>query len=95
MNVVSILPLDSDIWSDLEILFGSRGACSGCLYMNYRCLKNYFELGKGEIYPKRLQEKDEEVKSTVFLAYKAGILFGWISIAPKSAFPRMQKSRIM
>jgi GNAT superfamily N-acetyltransferase len=95
MNAISVFPLNMGRWQDLEVLFGPRGACGGCWCMNYRCLKKDFESGKGEINQKRLQEKVEKGIPTGLLAYESGIPVAWISIAPKSEFPRMQKSRIM
>jgi GNAT superfamily N-acetyltransferase len=95
MGAISILPLGLDLWSDLEILFGPKGACGGCWCMNYRCFKKEFETGKGVINQKRLKEKVESGKHTGLLAYETGNPIGWISIAPRSEFPRMQKSRVM
>ena len=41
-------PLTLDRWSDLEALFGERGACGGCWCMLWRLPRAEFERGKGQ-----------------------------------------------
>ena len=41
-------PLTVALWSDLEELFGPRGACGGCWCMFWRLKRSEFEKQKGE-----------------------------------------------
>ncbi len=95
MQINRIEPLTLSNWKDLEELFGKKGACGGCWCMNYRCEKKEFEGGKGEVNRYRLFEKVKSEIPTGLIAYEAGVPIGWISIAPRTEFPRMIKSRIM
>ncbi len=95
MQINRIEPLTLSNWTDLEELFGQKGACGGCWCMNYRLEKSDFEAGKGEQNRNRLFEKVKEEIPTGLIAYEAGIPIGWISVAPRTEFPRMLKSRIM
>ena len=48
-------PVDATRWSDIEMLFGTRGAREGCWCMRWRLRRSDFERGKGEPHRVRLQ----------------------------------------
>lgn len=95
MALNRIEPLRLSNLDELEELFGNKGGCGGCWCMNYRCEKKEFEKGKGEVNRDRLFEKVKNEIPTGLIAYEAEVPIGWISIAPRTEFPRMLKSRIM
>lgn len=88
-------PLTPERWPDLEALFGPRGACAGCWCMYWRLRRADFDAQKGD--PNRLNfmaiVKSGEVPG--LLAYDTGKPVGWISIEPRSAFPALERSRLL
>ena len=45
-------PATPDRWTDVEKLFGQRGACGGCWCMTWRLPRSEFNKNKGEGYRK-------------------------------------------
>ena len=45
---LEVEPLTPQRWSDLETLFGARGACGGCWCMYWRLTSKQFRERKGE-----------------------------------------------
>jgi GNAT superfamily N-acetyltransferase len=88
-------PLTPERWSDLEKLFGPRGACCGCWCMYWRLPNKQFEAQTGE--PNRLNMKALVDSGVIpgILAYSDGAPVGWCSIAPREEFPRLSRSRIL
>ena len=41
-------PVTKELWTDLQALFGERGACGGCWCMLWRLTRKEFEARKGE-----------------------------------------------
>ena len=92
---LSFSSLTPDRWSDLEALFGPRGACSGCWCRWWRCSRREFEpngnagnhaafrniVGRGEV--------------PGILAYASGRPAGWCSVAPRSTYPSLLRSPVL
>ncbi len=95
MPSFSFHPLTPDRWPDLEALFGPRGACAGCWCMYWRQSRKDFEQMKGE--PNRLAFKALVTSGDVpgILAYDGERPAGWVSLAPREAFPTLKRSRIL
>ena len=88
-------PVTSDRWSDVEALFGPRGACGGCWCMTWRLSSSEYEQEKG---PGNRASFERIVKSGLepgILAYEDGQPIGWCAVAPRSEFPRLERSRIL
>ncbi|MBL1218907.1 MAG: GNAT family N-acetyltransferase [Planctomycetes bacterium] len=96
-GVVCVEPLTPERWSDLETLFGSRGACGGCWCMYWRLSHSDFEAGKGDPNRKAMKKR---VRTG---AVPPGLLgynrddepIAWIAIAPRAEYPRLARSRIL
>lgn len=90
---VEIHPLTPERWSDLEQLFGPRGAYGGCWCMWNRLSNREFEAASGD-------EKREMLRAIVadrvpgLLAYQDGSPVGWVSLGPREEFGRIQRSRV-
>lgn len=95
MNTYHFYPLTIERWADLEALFGPRGACAGCWCMYWRQSRQDFEQMKGE--PNRLSFKALVASGEVpgILAYDGETPVGWLSLAPREAFPTLKRSRIL
>ncbi|MEZ5925629.1 MAG: GNAT family N-acetyltransferase [Hyphomicrobiaceae bacterium] len=88
-------PLTPDRWDDLEQLFGpERGGNSGCWCLWWRIRKPEWDrLGKpGRKRQFRAVVAAGEVPG--LLAYQGGRPVGWCAIAPRTATPRLNTSRV-
>ena len=91
-----IVPLTPGRWKDFEKLFGPRGACAGCWCMEPRQTRAEWERLKGDKNRramKRLVDKGERPPG--LLAYVGREPVGWISIEPREAFSKLERSRIL
>ncbi len=88
-------PLTLERWSDLETLFGPRGACGGCWCMYWRLTRTQFEQGKGEFNRLNLNTLVTSGHVPGILAYSGNEPVGWCSIAPRQEFSTLERSRIL
>jgi GNAT superfamily N-acetyltransferase len=89
-------PLRPDRWSDLEKLFGERGACGGCWCMWWRLPRAQWVMQKGagnKSALRRLVASNEEPLGV--LAYLDNEPAGWCALAKRASYPRLANSRIM
>ena len=93
MPVDSVQPLTADRWADLERLFGPRGAYGGCWCMWWRLSGREFEEAGSDGRHAMLQARSRQEPPPGLLAYDAdGNPIGWIAVAPRAEFGRMQRS---
>ena len=95
MPQTTILPLTSERWPDFERLFGARGACGGCWCMYWRLSRKQFDEQKGELNRRHMNAIVEAGDTPGLLAYLDGEPVGWCSVAPRQAFPTLERSRIL
>lgn len=88
-------PLTPDRWPDLERLFGERGACGGCWCMSWRLRRPEFDKNKGEGNKKALRKIVRSGAQPGILAYADGAPAGWCSIAPRTEFSFLERSRVL
>jgi len=91
---INILPLTAERWPDLESLFGARG-CGGCWCMFWRLSRAKFSFGQGEANRFALYQIVNSGEVPGLLAYATGKPVGWVSIAPRSVFSTLSRSRIL
>jgi len=89
-----IVPLTPDLWDDLERLFGANGAYNNCWCMWWRLSNAAYNA----CTPAEHHERFRAVVLTAehppgLLAYRDGVPVGWCAIAPRSNFPRLNRSR--
>lgn len=92
---LEVLPLTSERWEDLEKLFGERGACGGCWCMWWRLTGREFDAGKGEGNRRAMRSIVDSGRIPGILAYHDGTPVGWCSVAPRSEFGRLSRSRLL
>ncbi len=88
-------PVTPERWSDLETLFGPRGACGGCWCMYWRLRRSEFEQFKGEGNRQFLKSIVDSGEVPGLLAYHDGKPVGWVSVGPRPAFSALERSRIL
>jgi len=92
---IRILPATADRWSDLEGLFGARGACAGCWCMWWRRQAREWTAGKGEGNRRALRKIVSDGGEPGLIAYVNGVAAGWIAIAPREKYPRLARARTL
>jgi GNAT superfamily N-acetyltransferase len=88
-------PLTPDRWSDFEKLFGPRGACGGCWCMYWRLPRPQYEDQHGELNRCSIKALVDSGTIPGILAYVDDEPVAWCSIAPRSEFPTLARSRIL
>lgn len=89
-----IHPLTPERWPDFEKLLGTRGA-GGCWCMYWRVARSEFKAGLGAGNKRALRSIVDEGETPGVLAYRGGEAVGWCSIAPRSEFASLNRSRIL
>ncbi len=88
-------PLTPDRWADFESLFGERGACGGCWCMHWRLTHADYERQKGEANKQAMKALVASGEVPGLLAYADGRPVAWCAVAPRAAYPRLHRSRIL
>ena len=88
-------PVTAALWNDMEELFGEHGACGGCWCMWWRIKRKEFERQQGT-------QNRAAMKAIVMGNEVPGILgylderpVAWCSVAPREAFPVLDRSPIL
>lgn len=89
-----IEPVTPERWSDLVDLFGAKGACAGCWCMFMRLPNAEFRSGQGDTNRRRLNALVKK-RPPGLLAYENDVPVGWIAIAPREEFKRLENSRVL
>ncbi len=92
---VVVRPLTPSRWDDLLELFGERGACSGCWCMLFRIGGPEWKAGtRNRAAGNRAAFEDlvRKRRTPGLLAYVDGLPVGWVSVAPREQFPRIERS---
>jgi GNAT superfamily N-acetyltransferase len=90
---LSVQPLTTERWSDLERLFGERGACGGCWCMWWRLPRKQFEQQKGPPNRAALRALAESGPAPGLLGYRQGQPIAWCAVGPRACFPTLERSR--
>lgn len=95
MMAVTTTPLTPDRWPDFEAVMGPRGGAGGCWCMLWRLTKRDHDAMKGDGNRDAMRAAVDAGPPPGLLAFDGDACIGWISIAPRSTFPRMASSRVM
>ncbi|HEV8682136.1 MAG TPA: GNAT family N-acetyltransferase [Actinomycetota bacterium] len=94
-NRLEIRPVTAGRWDDLVELFGERGAYANCWCMWWRVSGSDFDRGirkRGGGNRRALKGLVAEGRVPGLLAYRNGRPVGWVSVAPREEFGRLQRS---
>jgi GNAT superfamily N-acetyltransferase len=101
LGKVEIFPVTPNRWTDMQALFGKRGACGGCWCMYWRLRRSEYEPLRGEGNRLAMQSLIESGEVPGLLAYlttssdSPANPIGWCSAGPREAFPVLERSRIL
>lgn len=84
-----------ELWTKFEELFGERGGCGGCWCMWFRQSHSEFELKKGDSNKGLIAGIIADGQTPGILAFDDERPIGWVSIAPRDQFSRLERSRIL
>ena len=96
-----VLPATPQRWPDVEAIFGARG-CSvarGCWCMHYRRSGSAPSLSKvanrSKAYRAGLKALVDGGQAPGLVAYRGIVPVGWVSLAPRAEFLRLEGSPVM
>lgn len=93
---ILIAPLDADHWGDLVALFGpERGASGRCWCMWWRVTGRQFDDLGGDGRRDAFAERARLTPPAGLLAYRGGVPVGWIAVAPRTEYGRLDRSPLL
>lgn len=92
---ITTAPLTPERWADFETLMGPKGGTGGCWCMLWRQTKAEHDANAGEPNRAAMRAIVEHDEAPGLLAYDGGTPVGWISVAPRPSFPRLETSRVL
>jgi GNAT superfamily N-acetyltransferase len=92
---LEIHPLTPDRWDDLVTVFDRPGDPKGCWCMFYRVRGRDFDKLWGKGAKAAFHEVVEDGPPPGLLAYRDGVPVGWCAVAPRDAYPRVLRSRVI
>ena len=81
-----------DRWDDLAALAGERGFTSGCWCMWWRVTSKEFDERHGAGLRRDLHRLVTTGPEPGLLAYVDGVPAGWVAVAPRDEYPRLDRS---
>ena len=91
----AIHPLTRERWDDLVTVFDRPGDPKGCWCMFYRVRGRDFERRWGRGNRDDFRGVVEDGPPPGLLAYRDGQPVGWCAVAPRDAYPRILRSRVI
>ncbi|MEJ2720686.1 MAG: GNAT family N-acetyltransferase [bacterium] len=82
-------------WTDIETLFGERGACGGCWCMAWRLRRKDWEAGKGSRNKRAFKEIVDSGAAPGILGYLGSEPIAWCAVAPRSVYSVLERSRVL
>lgn len=92
---LTIRPLVSDDWPNIETLFGTNGACGGCWCMWWRRPRGgkLWEKNKGPNNKRAFKKLVTGGRVFGCLAFAGDQPVGWCCLGPRGDFPRLERTR--
>jgi GNAT superfamily N-acetyltransferase len=91
---LTIHPLTPARWNDFVALFGPRGACAGCWCMWPRLTRAEWQQ-RGDSNRRAIKRIVDSGEPPGLVAYEGGTPVGWIALAPRPVYRRLERSRAM
>lgn len=91
---LTIFPLTTERWNDLEALFGPHGAFGNCWCMWFRQTNKEWKVSSGAERKSALAGLADAGNPPGLIAFDGERPVGWISLGPRPDFPRLVHSRV-
>ena len=88
-------PATPSRWSDVETLFGKRGAFGGCWCMAWRLRNKDWVAGKGARNKRAFKQIVTAGESPGVLGYLGSQPIAWCAVAPREAYSFLGRSRVL
>ena len=88
-------PATPACWTDVEELFGERGACGGCWCMYWRLPRSEWTASKGLKNKASFRKIVSSDQHPGVIAYNGTEPIGWCAIAPREVFSGLGRSRVL
>jgi GNAT superfamily N-acetyltransferase len=88
-------PVTIGEWPDMQRLFGPNGADGGCWCMWWRIKRSEFDHNHGEPNRRAMEAIIRSGEVPGLLAYLDTEPIGWCSVAPREAFPVLDRSPVL
>ena len=88
-------PATPDRWTEVEELFGDRGACGGCWCMYWRLPRSEWTASKGLKNKASFRKLVSSDQQPGIIAYNGSEPIGWCAIAPREVFTGLGRSRVL
>ncbi len=86
------LPLTPERWDDFQTLFGESGGDGGCWCMWWRMKRADWTRDRGEPNRQAMKRIVDSGEVPGIIAYVNGKAAAWCSVAPREAFPSLNRS---
>ena len=94
-EMLAFKPVTMVQWPDLQKLFGPNGADGGCWCMWWRIKRSEFDRNHGEANRRAMEAIIRSGEVPGLLAYLEEEPIGWCSVAPREAFPVLDRSPVL
>jgi len=92
---ISVKPLNRNLWTDFEELFGLNGACGGCWCMYWKLRGKAYDESKGPAARQMHKSIVDAGTVTGLLAYAEGEVVGWVAVEPRAEYEKLAYSRVL
>lgn len=82
-------------WDAFEVVMGEKGGCGGCWCMLWRQTSKQMEARMGEKNRLAMKAVFKSGEVPGLIAYEDEKPVGWVQLAPREKFPRLETSRIL
>jgi GNAT superfamily N-acetyltransferase len=93
MPGIDVHPVTPDRWDDLVRLAGEQGFWSGCWCMWWRLTNQELAQQSADQARAALQRLVAEGREPGLLAYRDGEAVGWVSVAPRQQYRRIERTQ--
>jgi len=92
-QIYEVFPLTPNRWQDFETLFGPNVGCAGCWCTWWLLTNKEFSSINGVERKETLRTLVQQGKEPGLLAYLNGIPAGWVAVAPRTDYLRLNNSK--
>ncbi|WP_052745696.1 GNAT family N-acetyltransferase [Allosalinactinospora lopnorensis] len=92
---ITVRPLTSDTWDDVETVMGTNGGARGCWCMHWRLSIEEWMEGKGDGNKAAMRNLAKRKTPPGVVAYVDDEPVAWCGFGDRSDFPRMQRSSLL